>query len=143
MHTSFVKRLAPLAIALATLVAACSDSIDPGSEGEGRVIVRLTDAPFLTDSVRSVNMFVVRVEARRTAADSAAADSDTENGSKGGWETIATPNASFDLLTLRNGAATTLGEATLDAGTYNGLRFIIDPSRSNVVLKNGTTLDGP
>jgi hypothetical protein len=143
MHTSLVTRLAPYALALAALVAACSDSVDPAAEGEGRVIVRLTDAPFLTDSVRSVNMYVVRVEARRTQADSAAADSDTDDGSKGGWKTLAMPNASIDLLTLRNGAATTLGEATLDAGTYNGLRFIIDPSRSNVVLKNGTTLEGP
>ena len=143
MHTTLARRLAPLALAVTTLFAACSDSVDPGSDGEGRVIVRLTDAPFLTDSVRSVNMYVVRVEARVAPADEAAADSDTENGTKGGWETIATPNATFDLLTLRNGAATTLGEATLDAGTYNGLRFIIDPSRSNVVLKNGTVLDGP
>lgn len=143
MHTTFTKRLAVASLAAAVLaVAACDDTASPGAGGEGRVIVRLTDAPFLTDSVKSVNMFVVRVEARGQSADSAAADTDTDNGSKGGWTTIATPNASIDLLTLQNGAATTIGNTSLAAGTYGGLRFIIDPSQSTVVLKNGTTLSG-
>ncbi|HYD54925.1 MAG TPA: DUF4382 domain-containing protein [Gemmatimonadaceae bacterium] len=141
--SAFTKRFAPLALAAAALLAACSDdSSSPGAEGEGRVVVRLTDAPFLVDSLRSVNIHVVRVEARVAAADSTAADSDVDNGSKGGWQTIATPDATIDVLTLRNGAATTIGETTLDAGTYSGLRFIIDPSRSTVTLKDGTTLSG-
>jgi hypothetical protein len=142
MHITLVKRVLPFALAASALVAACTDSTDPGSEGEGRVVVRLTDAPFLTDSVRSVNMFVVRVAARVATADSAAAAADAGEKDKGGWITLAEPNASYDLLTLRNGAATTLGTAELDAGTYSGLRFIIDPTRSNVVLKNGTTMTG-
>lgn len=143
MHPS-LKTFTSLALgAAAFAVAACSDSTDPSSaSGNGRVVVRLTDAPFLTDSVESVDMFVVRVDARGEAADSAAADTDVENTSSGGWKTIATPNASFDLLELRNGAQASLGEASLPAGTYSGLRFIIDASKSSVTLKNGTTLNG-
>lgn len=142
MHNMLVKRFAPLALAAATLLGACADTSSPAADGQGTVIVRLTDAPFLTDSVKSVNIHVVRVEARVAAADSAAADTDTENGNKGGWVTLASPNASIDLLTLQNGTATTLGQTALDAGSYSGLRFIIDPSRSSVTLKNGTTLNG-
>lgn len=142
MHTSLVKRLGVASLAAAAFLAACDDSSGPEAGGSGTVVVRLTDAPFLTDSVRSVNIFVVRVEARGQPADSAAADTDTDNGSRGGWTTLATPNASIDLLTLQNGAATTIGTASLEAGTYSGLRFIIDPAQSSVTLKNGTTLTG-
>ena len=131
-----------LAVAAATVLAACGESTSPGAGGDGTVVVRLTDAPFLTDSVKSVNVHVVRVEARVADTDSAAADSDVDNGQKGGWVELAEPNAVYDLLTLQNGASTTLGQTTLAAGTYSGLRFIIDPAKSTVTLKNGTVLTG-
>jgi hypothetical protein len=138
--------LATLASAAAMLGVACSDSGGLpallGSDGAGSLIVRLTDAPFLTDSVKSVDIFVVRVDGRVDAADDAAADQNADNGSADGWHTLATPNASYNLLALQNGASTTLGTGSLTAGTYNGFRFIIDPTKSSVTLKNGKVLTG-
>lgn len=135
--------LSASALAVLALSLACSnsDSTSPGG-GNGTVIVKLTDAPFLTDSVKSVDIFVVRVEGRSPSADSADADKDLDNGSSGGWQTLASPNASYNLLTLQNGVSTTLGSTSLSAGTYNGFRFIIDPSKSSVTLKNGMVLSG-
>jgi hypothetical protein len=123
-------------------MAACgSDSdVTGNAAGAGTVVVQLTDAPFSTDSVKNVDVFVTRIDARTAAADSAAADSDVEDTSSGGWQTIATPNTTVDLLTLQHGAVTTLGSTPLTAGTYNGLRLIIDPSKSSVTLKDGTVL---
>jgi len=139
--------LATVALTAATIPVACSDSgglpaLLGASDSTGTLLVRLTDAPFLTDSLASVDIFVVRVDGRVDAADDAAADKDADNGSADGWQTLATPNASFNLLSLQNGASTTLGNATLAAGTYNGFRFIIDPTQSSVTLKNGTVLTG-
>ncbi|HVX40681.1 MAG TPA: DUF4382 domain-containing protein [Gemmatimonadaceae bacterium] len=138
------------AIALAaalTLPLACSDSGSTSPEnnaGSGTMIVRLTDAPFSSDSVKSVNIFVVRVDARGSAADSASTDHDlsSDSLSLGGWQTVASPNASFDLLSLQNGVAATIGQTPLPAGTYSGFRLVIDPTRSSVTLKNGMVLTG-
>src|SRR4051812_43339140 len=135
-----IATLAAGALAVAAFSLACSSSDSLSPSGSGTVVVKLTDAPFLTDSLKSVDIYVVRVDARRTDADSAESDRDLEDGSSGGWQTLASPGATYNLLSLQNGVSTTLGNATLAAGSYSGLRFIIDPSRSSVTLKNGTVL---
>lgn len=123
------------------LAAACgSDSSSATGANNGTVVVQLTDAPFSTDSVKSVDVFVLRVDARSATADSAAADENVDNASAGGWVTLASPNQSYPLLSLQHGATATLGSAPLTAGTYSGLRLIIDPTKSSVTLKNGTVL---
>jgi hypothetical protein len=131
-------------VALSAPVACSSSDSDATgiSSNSGTVVVHLTDAPFSSDSVRSVDIFVVRVDARASEADSATVDHalSGDSASTSGWKTLAAPNASFDLLSLRNGITATLGQATLPVGVYSGLRLIIDPSKSSVTLKNGTKL---
>ena len=127
------------------LPLACSDSNSTSplnSSGSGTMVVRLADAPFSSDSVKAVTIYVMRVDARQSDADSATTDRDLSDDSlsMGGWNTVATPNAAFDLLSLQNGIAATLGQATLAAGTYSGFRLVIDPSRSSVTLKNGAVM---
>src|SRR5207342_1439233 len=95
-----------------------------------------------TDSLKSVDIFVVRVEGRTSTTDDNDANTNLEDGGSSGWQTLASPNAAFNLLALQNGVSTTLGQAALPAGTYNGFRFIIDPSKSSVTLKNGMVLTG-
>lgn len=133
-------------IALALLAASCGG--DPGLTG--RVQVRLTDAPFPFDSVARVDLFIVRIDARTASADESEADDDLENEAEGdenhdpsrGWVTLATPNASYNLLDLQNGTTVNLGEATLPTGTYQGFRLILNTDKSGVTLKNGTVLTG-
>ena len=121
------------AIALGTFgLAACSDSSGTGS---GLLTVRLTDAPFPFSNVSSVDVFVVRIDARTAEPTDAEA---SDESIREGWTTVATPNALVNLLDLRNGTTTNLGAATLATGTYNGFRLIIDPSRSSITLKDGT-----
>ncbi len=60
--------------------------------------------------------------------------------SSDGWITLATPNASFDLMDLQNGVSTALGEASVAAGTYQSIRLILDTDKSSVTLKNGMKL---
>ena len=111
--------------------------------GVGTLVVQLTDAPFPTDSVKSVDIFVVRVEGRTEDVDDAAADqhvaTETESESDG-WKILATPNASIDLLALQNGVVSTVGQTTIPAASYHGFRLIIDPSKSSVTLKGGAVL---
>ena len=140
MRSTLIYTVASVALGIA-VACSSSDSTSPTS-GNGSLVVKLTDAPFLTDSLKSVDIFVVRVEGRTSSADEAEADANLDDAASSGWKVLASPNASFNLLELQNGVTTTLGEAPLPAGTYNGFRFIIDPSKSGVTLKNGMTLTG-
>ena len=133
---------------------ACSDSTSAGS---GTVSVRLTnqsvaasvvgdvissdeESPLPAGAVKSVDIFVVRVDAKReepTDDDAAEATEDSES-EKGGWVTVAEPNAKFDLMKLTDGTNTFLGDAKVAAGSYNGFRLIIDPAKSSVTLNDAT-----
>src|SRR4051812_28810701 len=67
----FLASTAAAATAAFGVACSSSDTISPSSSGTGTMVVRLTDAPFLTDSLQSVDIFVVRVDARTSAVDSA------------------------------------------------------------------------
>ena len=147
MSLSRSTRFGACAALLATgLVAACGDDgiVDDqtGPRGSGRLVVQLTDAPFPFDSVKSVDVFVVRIDAKAESTDSAAAATGTDDAAKdaGGWVTLAEPKAKFDLLTLRDGKFATLGEKALPAGSYKSFRMIIDPAQSRVTLKSGDSV---
>jgi hypothetical protein len=130
-------------VSVAGLGVACSsDSTLPGLTSSGTVVVKLSDAPFLTDSVKSVEVFVVEVDGRASAADDNDANANVDNAAAGGWQVLASPDQSFNLLALQNGATTTLGTSNLAAGSYSGFRLIIDQSKSSVTLKNGMVLTG-
>ena len=156
------NRLAALALSVVTLVGAtaCSDSTGAGT---GTVSVRLTnqsvaasvaadlvgadlESPLPAGSVKSVDIFVVRIDAKREDAtdDDAAKDTEDQDSEKDGWVTVAEPNKSFDLMQLADGANTLLGDAQVTAGSYKAFRLIIDPAKSSVTLNdaNNTVIGG-
>lgn len=136
------KGITALALVAGALIS-CSDS-DSMGPGQGRISVRLTDAPLPLDEVESINVFVVRIEAKAQSTTEADADEDVENGgsSSNGWLVLATPNASFDLMDLRDGVSAFVGDAPVPAGSYRSLRLILDTQQSSVTLKDGTVLSG-
>ncbi|MDE3126882.1 MAG: DUF4382 domain-containing protein [Gemmatimonadota bacterium] len=142
--SSHLLRLSAAALLTGAAWACSSSGSSALSPQSGTLEMQLTDAPFPSDSVQSVNVFVVRIDARQETADSASADSATsgDSASAGGWKTVATPDTVVDLLSYQNGATLPLGAATLSTGQYDGFRMIIDPTKSNVVLANGMVLSG-
>jgi hypothetical protein len=96
------------------------------------------------DEVESIDMFVVRIEAKAQATSEADADDDLEGAesTSNGWLVLATPNASFDLMDLRNGVSAFLGDAPVPAARYHSMRLILDTQQSSVTLKDGTVLSG-
>lgn len=127
-------------LALGALVA-CSDSESLGP-GQGRIAVRMTDAPFPLDDVASIDIFVVRVEAKTqvTTEEEVAGDVEADEAESDGWIVLATPNEKFDLMDLRNGVTVFLGDAVVPEGNYQSFRLIIDTDQSSVTLKDGTVL---
>jgi hypothetical protein len=142
-----------LGIGVAALWA-CADHTITSAEmqsGQGAIALQLVDAPSALDSIAAVNIFVVRVDARMHVADSAAADSgvdgdgdfddrDHVHRDSTAWVTIAAPDKLINVLALQGGDTAFLGSAAIDSARFHALRIIIDPSQSNVVLKNGTVL---
>lgn len=148
------NRLA-IAFSAATVfgVAACSDST---AAGTGTVGIRLTnqsvaasvaadivgseaESPLPPNSVKSVDIFIVRIDAKaqEPSDDDAAEATEESESAKDGWVTVAEPNAKFDLMKLADGTNTFLGDAKVAVGNYNGFRLIIDPAKSSVTLNDG------
>src|SRR5688572_13486265 len=141
-----------LSAALLFGAAACSDSTGAGS---GTVSVRLTngavadafvaqvaasmtETPLPAGSVKSIDVWVVRIDAKRQEPTDAEAAEDTEasEAEAAGWVTVAEPDASFDLTKLGEDTNSLLGDAVVAAGAYNGFRLIIDPAKSSVTLND-------
>lgn len=86
--------------------------------GTGTLEVLLHDAPANYDEV---NVFIERVEVNN-------AETDT------GWVEINSPQQSYDLLDLTNGAMEVLGSKQLEAGIYNQIRLILSRDGHSVVV---------
>ena len=144
------NRLASIALT-ATLfgAVACSDSTGSGT---GTVGVRLAntsvaasvvasvdgEVPLPEGSVKSVDLWVVRIDARRaeTSDEEAAEATEESEAASAGWVTLAEPDAKFDLMTIADGTNAFLGEAEVAAGQYRGFRLIIDPAKSSLTLND-------
>lgn len=117
--TSIRSRLAAVAAA-AALAAGCESST---SAGTGRLTVLLTDAPVA--GVKSATFHISQVYLIGGSDQS------------GPRFTITTTPADYDLLTLQDGITTALGTATIPAGTYTQMRFVVDGA--TITLDDGLT----
>ena len=116
------RRLALPLLAAAVLLGSGCYQDDTSGPATHKPLARvlLTDAPFPYDSIASVNLYVVRIEA--------SAQLDTTGG--GDWVTISQPKRTFDLLQLQQGATADLGQGEIPAGQYHAIRMTIDTSLS-------------
>ncbi len=105
-------------LTISVFLVSCSDSTSPET-GQGQLKLIMVDAPAGYDEV---NIVVTRVEVHKAGADS-----------NSGWFVINNITATYDLLTLRNGASVILGNSSLDPGRYTQIRLIIGTG-SNVVV---------
>ena len=113
---------AMLMTAALLLIGGCSDS--PTSPNRmGTLSILLVDAPA---AIQQANIAVSRVDVHAAGSDSTS-----------GWFTINNVPATYDLLTLRNGASQVLGSRQLPVGRYTQIRLIIGTG-SNVVIDGRT-----
>jgi len=120
------RRIILLAVVAVLLVAGgCYKDDTPTVPTRGKPLAKilLTDAPFPYDSVTSVNVYVVRIEA----------STGTDTSGSGQWVLIDEPKKSFDLLQLQQGTTALIGQGELPAGQYQSIRVTIDTSLSSIV----------
>lgn len=113
------KIICLLPVLLIILFTGCSNDNTTGpSSGNGHLKISMVDSPAEFDEV---NIVVTRVEVH-IAGDSSS-----------NWMIVNPVPHTYDLLQLRNGASTVIGDTFLTAGHYTQIRLIIGDS-SNVVV---------
>ncbi len=99
----------------------CSNSDNPSSPTGNTAVMKvmMIDSPA---AFSQVNIVIDSVQAHISTSDSTS-----------GWYTLNNVSATYDLLTLVNGANVVIGEDTLPAGNYSQIRLFIGGG-SNIVL---------
>jgi hypothetical protein len=105
---SFLSKIEGLALAAVLLAGLVSCG---GKGNMGQLSLSLTDAS--TDQYLAVYVTIKEIDVQ-SASDSG-----------GSWMTVATPDSTFNLLTLVNGVRQQLGLVDLAAGHYTQLRLIL------------------
>lgn len=113
-------------------LVSCNKEDGPVGEGNGRVNVHLTDAPFPIGMVSSTEVTIDKVEIRQYLEVEGEAD-------EGNFIVLAEGEMTFDLLELTNGVTEQIASANLPAGRYDMIRLhVVDAS---VTLNSGTVFD--
>ena len=111
--------MAILACFLITSVTGCGSSSTSGGGGSsGTLSLSLTDAT--TNEYKAAYVTIEEVQVHMSGGD-------PENG----WEVVATPNKTFNLLELVNGIKENLGITDLTTGHYTQMRLIIGDTPDN------------
>ncbi len=102
--------------ALFIALVSCGGGGGGGSGGgTGTLVLGLTDAS--TNDYQAIYVTIAEVQVNK------AAEGEEDEGA--GWQTILTPDTTYNLLELVNGVIETLGIAELAAGKYNQMRLIL------------------
>lgn len=136
---------ASLAVAFMLIFSACTKTGIDASAG-GKVAVYLTDGPGEFDSVFiDIQKVEVKIDTSskykddddRCKDDDDRDDDDRRKDEYGEWVNISFTPAIIDVLSLRNGVETKLGEANIATGTVRKIRITL--GTQNRVVKNGVS----
>ena len=122
-NQSFSKALL---VALVLPFAACEDGVSDAG-GEGRMTVRLTDAP--ADGLTAAVVTITSIYLTGEGVDSA-----------GDRVVLFDGEVTTDLLTLQNDIRTIVEDESVPAGSYGQLRFVIDGAYIEVKGDGGTRI---
>lgn len=100
------------------LLIGCDSSSSSNSSGPGNLSLYLTDVS--TDEYQAVYVSINEVLVHHGDGE----DSD-------GWQVVATPSQTYDLLDLVNGAMEKLGTSDLEAGVYTQMRLMLKDTPDN------------
>ena len=136
---------ASLLVAFMLIFSACTKS-DINSSAGGKVSVFLTDGPGEFDSVfidiQKVEVKIDNDSLYKNDDDRCKDDDDRDDDQKrkddyGEWVNISFTPAIIDVLSLRNGVETKLGDANIASGTVRKIRITL--GTQNRVVKNGVS----
>lgn len=101
---------------------------DQIGDEQGRLVIKLTDAPFPIDMIDSAMVYISKVEIRKKSEG-------TELGHP--YITVFEGLEEFNLLDLRNGITAELVDLEIDSGNYDLIRLYVD--EASLTVKEGDT----
>lgn len=96
-------------------------------DGTGRLVIKITDAPFPLSDIESAVVTIDRIELRK-------AGDGVPDGNP--FITVAEDAGEFNLVELRNGMVELLADIEIPAGEYNLVRLYVGPA--DLILKDGS-----
>lgn len=112
------------AAAVIALLPACNKSFDSGQTG--KLVIKVTDAPFPIDIIESATVTITKVEIRK--------GNDTISDGNP-FLVLSEDTVTFDLFDLRNGVAEELVDIDIPEGKYNLIRLYIE--EASLKIKSG------
>lgn len=113
-----MKKIVLIVLTAAFLLSmgACNQTTNPG-EGEGKLIIKVTDDPFDISNIESATVTITRVEIKKVG-----------DGISDGnpFLILSDDTVTLDLIDLRNGITETLLEMDIPAGEYDMIRLYVD-----------------
>ena len=112
---------------LVLFFTACQD-MNNNNDGLGRLVIRLTDAPFPIDTIEAATVNITKIEIRKVS-----------EGDEEGYPFIilSEEDMEFNLLELRNGITADLVEMEIEPGNYDLIRLYVEDASLSV--KQGET----
>ncbi|MCU0460091.1 MAG: DUF4382 domain-containing protein, partial [Bacteroidales bacterium] len=112
-----MKKRAVILIAAALVLATGACNKTGNNDGMGRVVLKVTDAPFDISEIESALVTITKVEFRKTG-----------DGISDGnpFITLSEDTVILDLIDLRNGVTETLLDMEIPSGTYDLVRLYVD-----------------
>lgn len=117
------KALVLIGVMLLLVSSGCQKFSDNGT---GRLLIKITDAPFPFADIESAVVSVERIELRK--AGDGIADGNP-------FITVAEDAGEFNLVELRNGVVELLSDIEIPAGEYDLVRLYVGPA--NLTVKGG------
>lgn len=114
-------------------LTACQEETESMEAGKGKLVVKITDAPFPVDLVDQALVTIDKIEIRR-AADSLLEGEEMESSS---FIVLSEETMQFNLLDLRNGITAEMLAMHIDTGYYDMIRMHV--VEGEIILKDGTS----
>ena len=113
-------------VAVILMFSACSESISPDNNRPGKLVIKITDAPFPIDLIDSAGVTITKIEIRKAG----------DGMSDGNPFVVVSENTmSFNLVELRNGVFESLPEIEIPQGNYDLIRLYVD--EASLKIKDG------
>lgn len=133
MKTRVIQLTMILLVGVLFGLTACQEDSESMEAGKGKLVVKLTDAPFPVDLVDQALVTIDRIEIRR-AAYSLLDDEGMESSS---FIVLSEETMQFNLLELRNGITAEMLAMHIDTGFYDMVRLHV--VESEIILKDGNS----
>ena len=134
-------KIAVLAFALLVLgIWSCERQNDDLllNQKEGKVTIKLTDAPFPSSEVAEANVTISSIALKKRVHE-LGTDSQTGEGIDSSYFVVMEKDTTINLLDLANGITALLAEEVIPEGEYNQIRMIV--TDAEIVLNDGQTFD--